>query len=231
MKAALPILLFLVLAACVWLPFTSHDVVFNPGLDRNRPAGQITEGFSLSEAVPALMPDSSPADEQADCIALRFATYMRRNEGSVQVNWSQGDRGHRWVLDASRLEDNSYVDLCLDRPMDAAAPFILELSGLDGKPGSAATVWLTAQAETTTRVNGRDFPGVGLALRLSKQERVGPRDILGLNGGAFAAGFLCSVLIGILALLCFFHEDRRPQQALSDDSNACPPVPEDSRSP
>lgn len=204
MLPTLPIILFLGLAACVWLPFTSHEVVFNPGLEKNRPAGQITEDFYLVESVPALTPGGLRTGEQVDCIALRFATYMRRNEGSLQVTWSQGDRGHRWVLDASGLEDNSYVDLCLDRPMDASAPFVLEVSGVDGEPGSAATVWLMAHADAAIRVNGRDFPDVGLALRLSKEERVGPRDILGLDGGAFFVGFLCSILIGILALLCFF---------------------------
>ena len=210
MLPALPIILFLVLAACVWLPFTSHEVVFNPGLEKNRPAGQITEGFHLVESVPALMPGGLRTGEQVDCIALRFATYMRRNEGSLQVTWSQGDRGHRWVLDASALEDNSYVDLCLDRPMDASAPFVLEVSGVDGEPGSAATVWLTAHADAAIRVNGRDFPDVGLALRLSEEKRVGPHDILGLDGGAFFVGFLCSILIGILALLCFFAKPASP---------------------
>ncbi len=198
--------LFLAASACVWMPLTTHSVVFDPGLGKNRPAGQIVRGYSISEVVHPPQKSANISDESVNCIALRFATYMRRNEGSLRVIWRQENRGHQWTVDTSRLEDNSFVDLCLDKPMDARKPFALEVLGLDGKPGSSATVWLTSSSGASVNVNGKELHGFGLALRLSKEERLTARDLFRLNGGAFAAGFLLSLLIGVLALVSFSNQ-------------------------
>ena len=206
MKTALsflPVAAFLAASACVWMPLTTHSVVFDPGLDKSRPAGQIVRKFSVSEIVHPTQEGPDSSKEPVNCIALRFATYMRRNAGSLRVTWRQEDRGHQWTLDASKLKDNSFVDLCLDKPMDTGKPFALEVLGLDGKTGAAATVWLTSSNKANVNVNGRELRGYGLALRLSREERLTAPDFLRLNGGAFAAGFACSLLIGVLALVSF----------------------------
>lgn len=205
MKAALsifPLAMFLAASASVWMPLTIHSVVFDPGLRNNRPAGQIIKGYSVSEVIHP-PPKGAISGEPVNCIALRFATYMRRNEGLLRVIWRQENRGHQWTVNTTELDDNSFVDLCLDAPMDAGKPFALEVIGLNGKTGSSATVWLTSSSKANVNVNGKELHGFGLALRLSKEKRLTAGDLIRLDGGAFAAGFLLSFLIGILALTFF----------------------------
>lgn len=208
------IALFLLAAGLLLLPFESHRVVHSPGLDRNRPAGQITTGFALVETVPAsFMAGLDPA-AGADCIALRFATYMRRNQGRIEVSFGQQAHGHRWVLDASRLADNAYVNLCLDRPIDTTQPFWIGIQGLDGERDRSATVWLSAARGREVTINGAVRSDWGLALRLSQSRTVRLPDLVRLDHGVFLTGFLLSVAIGLLLLgECFARSGTLPRIA------------------
>ncbi len=216
MRSIIPlslVALFLLGAAGVLWPFRTHNVLVSPGLDKNRPAGQITSGFTVSETVPASFMGSDPV-ATADCIALRFATYMRRNEGTIQVSFGQEGLGHRWTLDTSRLDDNAYVNLCLERPIQPGKPFWIEVSGVEGTSGSAATVWLSAAPDRSVLVNGTPQPGWGLALRLTQAKDVSLAELVRLDHGAFIAGFIASLLIGFLILShCLLRSSSPPRIA------------------
>lgn len=195
------VVLFLLAAAWLLMPFQSHRVVHSPGLDRNRPAGQVTADFALVEMVPASFMAGLDPGLEVDCIALRFATYMRRNRGRIDITFGQRDLGHRWRLDASRLADNSYVNLCLDQTIDLGEAFWIGIAGVDGEPDRSATVWLSASRDREVAVNGRTMPGWGLALRLTRSRQVELPHLLNLNHGVFIAGFLVSVAVGLIVLL------------------------------
>ena len=216
MRSILPlslVALFLLGAAGVLWPFQTHNVVVSPGLDKNRPAGQITSGFTVSETVPASFMGQDPA-ATADCIALRFATYMRRNEGTIEVTFGQEGLGHRWTLDASRLDDNAYVNLCLEQPIQPGKPFWIGVTGVDGAIGSAATVWLSATLDRSVLVNGTPQPGWGLALKLTQAKDVSLAELVRVDHGAFIAGFFASLLIGLLMLShCLLRSSSPPRIA------------------
>jgi len=208
--------LFLLAAGWLVMPFQSHRVVHSPGLDRNRPAGHITADFALVETVPASFMAGLDPEVEVDCIALRFATYMRRNQGRIDVTFGQGDLGHRWRLDASKLPDNTYVDLCLDQAIDSGKEFWIGVSGVDGERDRSATVWLSASRDREVAVNGRAMPGWGLALRLTQSRQVRLPQLLHLNHGVFVAGFLISIALGLLVLLCPLRSASHPR--ISDGS-------------
>lgn len=195
------VVLFLLSAATLLMPFQSHRVLHSPGLDRNRPAGQITADFALLETVPPSFMAGLDPEVEVDCIALRFGTYMRRNQGRIDVTFGQGDHGHRWRLDASKLDDNAYLDLCLDQPIDPEKKFWIAVSGLEGNRGRSATVWLSASRNREVAINGKAMPGWGLALRLTQSRQVRLPELLRLNHSVFIIGFLISVAIGLLVLL------------------------------
>lgn len=217
MKPAMPyfrlaaVALFSLACAAVWLPFNVHNVAFSTGLDRARPAGRLVTGFVVEENLPALGAWTDSIDD-ANCIALRFATYRRVAAGSIEVFLQQGERGHRWQVDASKLNDNEYLDLCKEEGIDADQPSRLRVSGISGSPGSSATVWMTAANGRSVLINGERRRGTGLAFRLSREKQIAAHDILRIQGGAFTAGFILLWAIGLLALL-FFPPSAHRQQA------------------
>lgn len=211
MKSILPLsllALFLLGATSLLWPFKTHNTVVSPGLDRNRPAGQITEGVSVSEVIPASFFNAG-AQASADCIALRFGTYMRRNQGSIEVTFGQQATGHRWVIDTSRLNDNAYVNLCLQQPIQQGQPFWVTITGIDGARDRSPTVWLSANQSRAVQVNDKPMPGWGLALRLAKSREVSVHDLMRLNHGVFIAGFVISILIGLILLWQLFPRFRQ----------------------
>lgn len=200
---------FALLCMLALRPFTAHNVVLAAGTDRTQPLGEVIAGFVAEEHVPALGPLRGYAGG-ADCIALRFATYKRHNAGAIDVFWQQGQHAHRWRVDAAKLADNSYLDLCMQHRIDPALPFRLRVSGVDGVRGASATVWTSTARTHALLVGGERRDGRGLTFRLTHEKRMLPADILGIRHGMFALGALLLAMIGTLSLLFFCRAGAHP---------------------
>ncbi|MBW3550067.1 MAG: extracellular solute-binding protein [Proteobacteria bacterium] len=150
------IVLFVAAACLLWWPFHTQTSLYSAGAAGSTPAGEILEGFVLEQRVRAGAADmtAAPALEthrQQHCFGIRFATYRRSNGGRLDVGWRQGDRTQQWRVSAARLVDNKYRYFCPDQPFAAQEDFDLRISGVDGQPGNAATLWLVDGLEEGTQ--------------------------------------------------------------------------------
>lgn len=218
MYKAIVFLLFLLVieVAVVWRPFDSSLIAYNSGHRRPKVAGQIVEGFHLTQAVPAgLFHAHLPRRSithwhkvgarlytgQPNCFAIQFATYKRRNSGHVLVSWMQGTNSQRWQLDVADLRDNAFVAFCPSVGIDLSAPFRFSVDGVDSVGGQAATLWLAKTRLDPAIVNGKSIGGRSIVFRLTQRHQVGPMQIAGLDRGAFTFACLCSLGIGVLVLV------------------------------
>lgn len=211
------LILFSIAAALVWTPFETSETVYSTGLTRNKPAGQITNGFSLSQTIAPPKQNNAFITAPVDCFALRFATYMRENSGKIRVSWQQGGRSGQWMIDAGDLQDNSYVDFCLDSNFDTQREFKVDVQGIGGIPGKSATLWLTSASPGQAHIKGKGGVGLGMAFKLSSKQHLSLAEMIKLGHGAFALGWLCSLLTGILVLVYSYRSEA--SQTTGDQSN------------
>lgn len=202
MRAAwLAIVAFVLAAGILWLPFDSYTPLYETRSINSVPAGEIVPGFRLAQQV---RPPSAGADpgSLSSCFAIRFATYARHNKGLFGVRWRQGRHEQSWTIAFRDLVDNGYRHFC---PMAFSAhrPFQLEVSGVNGKPGRSATLWLV---EDTRFGNAELFPeqgaqGKAISLQGSIRHRASAAGIARIDHGAWLIGWLCTLAIGITTLL------------------------------
>ena len=201
-------LLFAFAACLLWLPFDGDKIMYSTRPGGAIPAGEIQPGFWLEQSVyPQMHNVPPPRPGQQSCFALRLATYMRTNAGHLDIQWTQGKRTSRWRVDAASLEDNAYRHFC-PRSFAVDQPFDLRVAGVDGKPGDSATLWLVGDRRFgTADLRDQALADKALALQVGTRTRVGPRAILHIDRGAFLFGWLCTLLIGGVALLTRFKTD------------------------
>lgn len=211
MKSMSPaIALFVCAAALVWLPFESHEVLYATRPAGAVAAGEIGPGFELVQRIHPVTEASIDANRRQHCFAVRFATYARRNDGSLQVHWRQDRRQQQWRVAADELIDNSYRHFCPDAAFDALQPYLIEVRGMDGKPGKSATLWLVGDTRLgIARLSaGEHPPGKSLALQGSTRQRIGPAEIVRIDHGSWVVGWLCTLVIGTAALVRGFRGAR-----------------------
>jgi hypothetical protein len=200
------IALFVVAAGLLWLPFDSYTTLYDTRPGGAVAAGEIGPGFSIVQQV---RPPERPAIADTGarhCFAIDFATYARRNNGYLRVTWLQGDRRQQWRVAAWRLQDNAYRHFCPDAAFSAYRPYRIEVRGVDGKPGDSATVWLVADTRLgIAQVSPANLPqGRSMALQGSHRTHVVAAGIARVDRGAFLFGWLCTLAIGIIALVSAF---------------------------
>lgn len=194
-----PAVAICIAAAClVWLPVQIQSTLYGTQMEDPVPAGEITSGFSISQVV-VPRPTHVPAAEGANrhCFGIRFATYMRRNSGRLGVEWQQGLQQRKWKVKAGSLADNTFRYFCPGMGFSARKPFLIRVSGISGRPGKSATLWLTA--DTSLGALERKS-GMALALDVVEDRRVGLAETLRVNRGAFLFGWLCTLLVAGIAL-------------------------------
>ncbi|MGY0797610.1 hypothetical protein ACW7G0_00870 [Lysobacter sp. A286] len=209
---ALAIVLFIAAACAPWLPFHTQTTVYKNGAAGSVPAGEIRRGFSLSQTV---IPGTPTADANSEglqhCFGLKFATYMRTNGGHLDVGWQQGGQDQQWRVSAADLADNSFRYFCPDAAFIVREPFHLQVTGVDGEPGRSATLWLvgdTRLGQVDTEAD--NIAGKALALDVTARERIAFGTMLRVNYGAFLFGWICTVLVGVFALLFGFSRGAGP---------------------
>jgi hypothetical protein len=196
------VMAFLLASALLWLPFDDYTIVYQTRPGGEIPAGEVRAGFMLAQTVRPPGDAETATGARQPCFAIRFATYARHNRGVLRVDWRQGERRQSWQVAVKRLSDNSYRHFCPDAGFDPDDPFRVEIHGIDGKPGHSATFWLVGD----TRFGHAEIPpGQGpqdasIALQGSAIQHVGPVGMLRIDHGAWVFGWLCTMVIGIVAI-------------------------------
>jgi hypothetical protein len=197
--------IFIAVASASWLPFNGDMVVYQTPDRASSPAGPITASFSIGET--ARLPRTSriPPEGSQPCVGIRFATYARTNEGQLRVAWAQGGNTQSWTVQAGDLEDNVYRYFCPDGDFDVHRPFRMQVDGVNSDAGKAATLWLAAHSPMgRVEPDSGAWRGKGMALAIAARKRMEAGDILRLGHGAFLLCWLCSLCIGLLALIAAF---------------------------
>lgn len=210
----LVLIAFVLVAGLVWLPFHTMTTLKETRWTEPKPAGEIRGPFVLDQQVH--LPSGIGKSDRDYCFGIRFATYQRRNSGRVVVEWTQQGQRQRWSVRAGSLVDNKFRYFCPDVPDDAAlAPsFGVRISGVDGRPGKSPTLWLVEDESLgTARLNG-ESTGKGIALDLTERRRTGITDMVRAANGAFLVGWVCTLVIGIVALLYILRGKSTPLDRL-----------------
>lgn len=119
--------------------------------DIDYPVGQITKGVTVKQ-------DFVSNADVISQIWLYGATYMRDNTATVNVSLykmgdaasSYGDLIDSWVIDSSRMEDNSIIKLDVDTNGTVnhdlkGTPCIIVIESPDGEPDLSPTFWMTEE--------------------------------------------------------------------------------------
>jgi hypothetical protein len=211
----LAITAFIAAACTLWLPFDSHFVLYATKPGGAMPAGEIREGFELSQRVnPEQAVVFDGPSEQPHCFGIRFATYQRENTGHLEVRWQQEERFHTWRVDVARLADNTYRHYCPSPAFLVERPFKLRIRGVDGKLGHSATLWLVNDRRFgTAKLDGNDPADEALALQVTEHNRVRSTSILLIDNGAFLFGWLCTLVVGTISLLWAFGQNGKRKES------------------
>lgn len=206
------IAIFIAAACLVWSPVQVQNTLDGTLSDNAVPAGEIHRGFSILQQV---HPDPEVVMEGKNthphCFGIRFATYMRRNSGHLAVEVQQGPIERRWQVRAARLADNSFRYFCPGLGFSVGKPFQLRISGVNGTPGTSATVWLTEDTRLgALESDNQTIAGMALTLDLVEKRRVGLAETLRVNRGAFLFGWLCTVLVAVIVLARYFGRTVQP---------------------
>ncbi|MFP7724719.1 MULTISPECIES: hypothetical protein [Novilysobacter] len=204
------IVIFVAAACLLWWPFHTQTSLYNTGSAGSTPAGEILARFVLEQTVrPGADQQVRSHEGQQHCFGIRFATYMRTNGGRLDVRWRQGDRHQQWRVNVAGLADNKFRYFCPDDAFAAEQDFDLRISGVDGQPGNAATLWLVDDTRLgTARLGGDAVADKALALEVTTRERIGIASMIRVNAGAFAFGWVCTLLVGVVALRSAFAPAR-----------------------
>ncbi|WP_242102704.1 MULTISPECIES: hypothetical protein [unclassified Lysobacter] len=197
------ILVFVLMACVIWLPFDAYTDVYGTKRHGAVPAGEIAAGFHLLQIVePAAIRIAQPPAPAPYCFAIQFATYARSNAGKLQVGWTQAGHQLTWTIKASDLADNTYRHFCPNVDFRIYEPYVISIAGIDGKPGNSPTVWLVGDTRLgTAQLPDASLKTKGLALSVASLTRVDTASALRVGHGAFLLGWVCTLAAGILALL------------------------------
>lgn len=138
-KTALRLVLLGILIIWSFLSFFSTSYIAG-SVDENRiPLGEIVEGVNIQQRVPVRI----SAIDKAICFDVLFATYRRTNHSDLKLSLFQASYRNSMDVDAALLHDNNMFSVCFPADGLISGDAILEISGIDGKPGDSPTVWLT----------------------------------------------------------------------------------------
>ena len=113
------------------------------------PAGEITSGFRLEQAIDWNMRNTSKLkNSDTLCVDVLFANYGDRdNSGNFSLSLQIGHFSQKIIRSAHQVTDNVYQRFCFDKfylKDIAHKPSTLLLEGIDSPPGKAVTVWMTS---------------------------------------------------------------------------------------
>lgn len=113
-----------------------------------RPAGEIVQGFRLSQPLNIQEADVLERDlSEPFCVNLLMANYAnRRNRGTFAVSVSSAEARQVKIVQADEILDNQFEKICFEElrfHQIFRKPATLEIAGVDGVPGRSVTAWLS----------------------------------------------------------------------------------------
>lgn len=130
----------IVISYFVWYaPYFSESLSNKP--KDGVPAGEIVAGRVITQKL--YLPKIRRGEKIY--IKILFATYNRKNQGSIIVSLLQNTVKESIVLDTQNFKDNSYQMLSFIGNY-TSGPAILEITGVNAVPGKAITAWLSSDA-------------------------------------------------------------------------------------
>ncbi|MQR01306.1 hypothetical protein [Glaciimonas soli] len=171
------------------------------------PAGEIVTGFHLKQPVnwPSLDNITKQDASSSVCVDLQLANYGdRHNEGTIALTLQANGVSRRVTVDASAIRDNAFHQFCFNDLIFgsiAHEPTNLILEGVNGKPGSSITAWLTADSVYgKAQINGVDS-NKSLLFRINTVRKKDDQRI---------SAIILTILCGLSGLLLFWPVFRQP---------------------
>ncbi|MEZ5646608.1 MAG: hypothetical protein R3E94_02125 [Burkholderiaceae bacterium] len=173
-----------------------------------RITGEIIAGFTLQQPLRISRSDLPRKSlEETFCVALLMSNYLdRRNKGQFSVGLSAAGRTEKQTIQARPVEDNALQFVCFNEftlgdVMQQDASLFIE--GVDGRPGSSVTGWLTpATPGAEALLNGQPS-GSSLAMRLYVRA-----EAEAFQRNAYVLMMLAAMAIALL-LVAAYHGSRR----------------------
>lgn len=198
MRIFIPI--FLIFSLWALLPFGVEQTLLQTQQGPMTPAGEFIAGKVLTQD--GALPESlnSPTTRHL-CFGVRFATYARKNAGTLDVSWKQERIAASWRIPSSKLDDNQIRFFCPKGGLELGAPFQIQITSQDGSAAHSPTAWLTMDNQFGTAIFDGKALGKGLSLAFANHTDLTLKHIIHLDKGAYFAGWLMTLLIGLAALL------------------------------
>lgn len=193
--------IFLIFSLWALLPFGVEQTLLGTQQGRMIPAGEFVAGKVLTQN--GALPESLGSQRTAGhlCFGVRFATYARKNSGTIDVSWKQEQGTASWQISSSKLDDNQVKFFCPKKGITLNAPFQIQITSQDGSAGHSPTAWLTLDKQFgIAEIDGRTQER-GLSLAFANHTDLTLKRIIHLDKGAYFAGWLMTLLIGLTALL------------------------------
>lgn len=165
-----------------------------------RPAGEIVQGFHLTQPLMIQEPDALERDlSDPFCVNLLMANYAnRRNRGSFAVSIRSAEASQVKIVEADAVLDNQYEKICFDElrfHQVYRKPATLEITGIDGVPARSVTAWLSSTPiGERVQINGAptDLTLVHTLVLL--------KDTEGYQYNAYLLMLFASLLVGLLLM-------------------------------
>jgi len=138
--------------------------LFRNELVENVPAGEIIKGFKIKQ--PIYLPEK--IENEDICISILMATYRRKNNSHIEISLEQNENKSSIILSTTNLEDNSYKKICFKNNNFKPGPAYIKITGIDGRPGNAVTVWITKDVPYGGAIINGDTEEHGLTLKIGK---------------------------------------------------------------
>ena len=150
------IVLLLVWAAVVVFTLSSYKDTLgkiSSGNESYDNVVELCEGTTVEETL--------PANEGSDAVAIKFATYARRNNGSFDVKVSGTQSGKVYTektVKVSSIQDNAFLTFSFSEKLDPSVDQTIEVSvSSESEAGQGAGVYysnLKAYENSTLKING-----------------------------------------------------------------------------
>ena len=140
------------------------EILFRNESVENVPAGEIIKGFIIKQ--PIYLPEEIKNEDI--CISILMATYRRKNNSHIEISLEQNKNKSSIILNTTNLEDNSYKKICFKNNNFKPGPAYIKITGIDGHPGNAVTVWLTKDTPYGGAIINGDTKERGLTLKIGK---------------------------------------------------------------
>ena len=201
--------IFLIFSLWALIPFDVEQTLVRTKQGRMIPAGEFIAGRVLTQS--GVLPESLGSQDALGhlCFGVRFATYARKNTGTLDVAWKQGRSIASWRVLSSDLADNQMKFFCPKNGMVLGAPFQIQIASKDGSAGHSPTVWLTTDDRFGTVTFDGKAQQRGLSLAIADHTNLTLKRIIHLDKGAYFLGWLMTLVIGLVALFLLFDKRSR----------------------